>query len=790
MPDVNRIAFIGNSLPRQCGIATFTTDLCEEFALQNPEIECIAVAMNDQPSGYDYPGRVRFELDQEDLNGYQSAADFLNMNNVDLVCLQHEFGIFGGNHGSHILTLLRRLRAPIVTTLHTILTHPNPDQRMVMKDLAKLSDRLVVMSQRSVEYLEQIYGVPGDKIDLIPHGIPDVPFVDSDQYKANFDLDGRQILSTFGLLSPNKGIEFVIQALPDIVKQHPEVVYLVLGATHPQIKREQGETYRIGLQSMAEALGVDQNIIFYDRFVNLEELVAFIGATDIYITPYLNPAQIVSGTLAYTVGAGKAVISTPYWYAEELLADGRGRITPFRDSQAIAQNVIHLLDNEDEFKAIRQRAYRYGRKMVWSKIARQYLGSFEQAQSGRIHNPQISVQPIHSGEPSIEEMSANLPAVNLSHLLHMTDRTGIFQHAVFNLPNYSEGYTTDDNARALILALYLSKIEADPYVDIESLTATYLAFVWYAFNQENGRFRNFLGYDRSWLEEAGSEDSQGRALWSLGAVLNHTRSESLQGVAARLFATALPASNELTSPRAWAFSLLGIHEYLCRFPGDRAVRNMGKTLSERLMELYQITRGKGWDWFEDFVTYNNATLPHALLLTSRWLDRADMTQAGLDSLHWLVDIQTDPQGIFTPVGSHGFYPRGGQKALFDQQPIEASAMVSACLEAYRITGKISWYREANRAFDWFLGRNYLGMALYKADTGGCYDGLHPGRLNLNQGAESTLAFLMALTEMYLSQPASISHNTPAPVFSFLLDRKHSHELTVDKDPKNDEKIRL
>lgn len=790
MPNVNRIAFIGNYLPRQCGIATFTTDLCEEIALQNPEIECIAVAMDDQPSGYDYPGRVRFELDQEDLNGYQSAADFLNLNNVDLVCLQHEFGIFGGNHGSHILTLLRRLHAPIVTTLHTILTHPSPEQRMVMNDLVSLSDRLVVMSQRSVEYLLQIYSVPRDKIDLIPHGIPDVPLADSAQYKANFDLEGKQVLLTFGLLSPNKGIEYVIQALPDIVEQHPEVVYLILGATHPQIKREQRETYRHSLQSLAKELGVEQNTVFYDQFVSLDELVEFIGATDIYITPYLNQAQIVSGTLAYTVGAGKAVLSTPYWYAEELLAEGRGRIVPFRDSQAIAQNVIHLLDHEDEFNAIRQRAYRYGRKMVWSKIARQYLGSFKQAQSGRIYNPHISILSLHSGEPSIEEMSSNLPAVNLSHLLHMTDETGIFQHAVFNLPNYSEGYTTDDNARALILALYLSKIEANPYVDIERLTATYLAFIWYAFNQENGRFRNFLGFDRSWLEEAGSEDSQGRALWSLGAVLNHTRSESLQGVAARLFTTALPALEEHTSPRAWASSLRGIHEYLSRFPGDRPVRILGKTLAERLMDLYQQTRGKGWDWFEDRVTYNNATLPHALLLTSHWLDRADMAQAGLDSLHWLVDIQTDPQGIFTPVGSNGFYPRGGQKALFDQQPIEASAMVSACLDAYRITGEIFWYREAKRAFDWFLGRNNLGMSLYKADTGGCYDGLHPGRLNLNQGAESLLAFLMALTEMYLSQPASVSNNTPAPVFSFLLDRKHSHELTVDKDPNNDEKIRL
>ena len=772
MSTFNRIAFIGNYLPRQCGIATFTSDLCEEVAKQNSDIECLALAMNDQPAGYDYPRRVRFELDQEDLKAYQSAADFLNMSTVDLVCLQHEFGIFGGNWGSHILTLLRRLKAPIVTTLHTILTDPNPDQRKVMNDLIKLSDRLVVMSERSVTYLQDLYGVPVNKIDLIPHGIPDVPFVDSTQYKPKFELEGKHVLLTFGLLSPNKGIEYVVKALPDIVEQQPEVVYLILGATHPQVKRNQGEAYRDSLKALAEELGIEQNILFYDRFVNLEELVEFIGASDIYITPYLNPSQIVSGTLAYTVGAGKAVLSTPYWYAEELLADGRGQIIPFRDSKAIAQTVNHLLDNDRELHAIRERAYQYGRKMVWSNIAQEYMGSFEHAQRGRIYNPHISIQSLPAGKPSFEEMNRNLPPVNLHHLLRMTDDTGIFQHAIFNLPNYVEGYTTDDNARALVLVLCLSQIDSNSFVDFEALTGRYLAFIWYALNQKVGRFRNFLGFDRRWMEEVGSEDSQGRALWSLGAVIKQTRSEGLQGVAARLFTQALPAMENMTSPRAWAFALLGIHEYLCRFPGDRSVKAIGRTLSERLMDLYHQTRGDGWDWFEDHVTYNNATLPHALLLTSRWLDRADMAQAGLDSLQWLVDIQTDPEGIFTPVGSQGFFLRGGEKAAFDQQPIEASAMVSACLEAYRITQEISWHREAHRAFEWFLGRNCLGMSLYDANTGGCFDGLHPGRVNQNQGAESTLAFLMALTEMHLSQSFSPSNDSPAPVFSFLLERRH------------------
>lgn len=775
MPTFNKIAFIGNYLPRQCGIATFTSDLCEEFALQNPVIDCIAVAMNDPAEVYDYPQRVRYELDQEDLKSYQSAASYLNMSSVDLVCLQHEFGIFGGSRGSHILSLLRRLKAPIVTTLHTILTDPHPEERAVMNDLVKLSDRLVVMSERSVSYLKSVYRVPENKIDLIPHGIHDVPFVKSTQYKSKFNLDGKRVLLTFGLLSPNKGIEYVIKALPDIVKHHPDIMYVILGTTHPQVRRQHGEAYRDSLQELAVKLGVEQNITFYNQFANQDELLEFIGASDIYITPYLSQSQIVSGTLAYTVGAGKAVISTPYWYAEELLADGRGLIVPFRDSQAIAQNVNHLLDNPQELEAIQECAYQYGRNMVWSKVAQEYLGSFEQALSGRIHNPHISIPSLPAGKPTLEELKHNLPPINLNHLLNMTDDLGIFQHAIFNLPNYFEGYTTDDNARALILVLHLSETDSESYVDYEALTGRYLAFMWYALNKKSGRFRNFLGFDRNWLEEVGSEDSHGRALWSLGAVIKQTRSEGLQGVAAKLFAQALPLALSLTSPRSWAFSLLGIHDYLHRFAGDRTVKAIGETLAERLLNLYTQNRGDGWNWFEDYVTYNNATLPHALLLTSRWLDRQDMALAGLESLQWLVNIQTDSDGIFNPIGCNGFYRRGGEKAVFDQQPIEASATVSACLDAYRNTDDVSWHREAQRAFEWFLGRNCLGMPLYDADTGGCFDGLRPGRVNQNQGAESTLAFLMALTEMHISQSQSSTTDSNAPVFSFLLERRPSRD---------------
>src|SRR5574341_2089175 len=406
---IRQIAFIGNYLPRKCGIATFTTDLCEAVAGQYPDTECTVVAMNDQSDGYDYPESVRFEIPQEDLKSYRSAADFLNLQNIDLVCLQHEFGIFGGQAGSHILTLLRGLHMPVVTTLHTVLTDPDANQRLIMGELAQLSDRLVVMSERAAQYLQTIYNVPAEKIDLIPHGIPDVPFVDPNFYKDKFEVEGKQVLLTFGLLSPNKGIETVIKALPKILEKYPDVVYMVLGATHPNVIRLQGESYRDSLRKLATELGVEENVIFHNQFVSLDELVEFIGAADIYITPYLTPSQIVSGTLAYTVGAGKAVISTPYWYAEELLADERGLIVPFQDSEAIAEQVTYLFENEVERHAIRKRAYLYGREMVWSKVAALSIkvapvGKVEVVRTGVVPSGSVAEVPKFRLTPSIVDL--------------------------------------------------------------------------------------------------------------------------------------------------------------------------------------------------------------------------------------------------------------------------------------------------------------------------------------------------------------------------------------------------
>lgn len=743
---VRRVAFIGNYLPRQCGIATFTTDLCEAIAAGFEELDCFALPVNDRMEGYAYPPRVRFELAENQLLSYRRAADFLNINEVDVVCLQHEYGIFGGQAGSHILALLRDLRMPLVTTLHTILRDPSLDERWVMEELARLSDRLVVMSERGSEFLQGIYRVPEEKIDLIPHGIPDVPFVDPNFYKDRFGVEGKLVLLTFGLLSPNKGIENVIEALPDILSCYPNIVYIVLGATHPHVRRQQGESYRLSLQRLAQAKGVERHVMFYDRFVSLEELIEFIGAADIYLTPYLNPAQIVSGTLAYAVGAGKAVVSTPYWYAEELLADGRGVLVPFRDAKAIAAEVVSLLDNEAERHAVRKRAYLFSREMTWPKVAARYEESFERAREERARFPRpIFVTKMMNQRPY------ELPPLNLTHLRRMTDNTGVLQHAIYTVPNYDEGYCTDDNARALVAVTLMAELGEGDDREVKALASSCLAFLWHAFNDEAGRFRNFLSYDRRWLEEVGSEDSHARALWGLGAVVGRSNDRGLRSLAGQLFDQALPATVEFTSPRAWAFALLAIHEYLRRFEGDRAARNVREVLAGRLMDLFRQHSADDWPWFEDIVAYSNAKLPHALLLCGRWMESSEILDVGLKTLRWLMDLQRAEQGHFVPIGSDGFFPQNDNRARFDQQPIEAYAAVSACLEALRITGDKRWREEAERAFEWFLGRNDLGLPLYDPVTGGCHDGLQPTGVNQNQGAESTLAFLLSLLELRLTE---------------------------------------
>ncbi len=754
---VRKIAFVGDHLPRKCGIATFTSDLLAAVAAAHPQSQCFSVSVNDIQGGYEYPEVVRFEIEEQDLSSYLRAADFLNISNVDIVCLQHEFGIFGGPAGGHILALLRELRTPVVTTLHTILHEPNAEQRRVMQELVSLSTRLVVMTERGRQMLQEVYQAPPAKIDLIPHGIPDVGFVDPTYFKDQFGVEGRVVLLTFGLLSPNKGIEHVLNALAHILAEFPDLVYIVLGATHPNELREHGEAYRLSLEILAKKNKLEKNVIFYNRFVDLENLKEFIGAADLYITPYLNEAQITSGTLAYAFGAGKAVISTPYWHAAELLAEDHGVLVPFGDAAAIAREVIALLRDDTRRHAIRKNAYRLGREMIWSNVAQLYMRSFE---SSRIEGAARSRKSLAT--KTLDQKPRELPELKLSHLSRMTDSTGIFQHAIFSVPNFSEGYCTDDNARAFILAVLLSEMGEDPE-RVRTLASTYAAFLHHAFDLKTKRFHNHLSFDRRWLDEQGSEDCQARALWALGVGVGRSPYRSFQIMAGQLFALALPALTEFTSPRAWAFGLIGIHEYLRRLSGDSLVNQTRETLTSRLMELFERTAQPDWCWFEEDLTYDNAKLAHALILSGRATGQQAMFERGLEALRWLTELQISEKGHFRSIGTNGFYRRGGMRANFDQQPIEAQAMVSACLEAYRATSDLWWYEQAQRAFDWFIGWNDLGLELYSPKTGGCRDGLHVDRVNRNQGAESTLAFLLSLAEMRLAQNMLTSFKEPIAV---------------------------
>jgi glycosyltransferase involved in cell wall biosynthesis len=738
-----RIAIVGNHLPRRCGIATFTTDLCDALHAEYASTELLALPVNDTQEGYDYPDRIRFELVQDEIASYRQAADFLNFSNVDLVCLQHEYGIFGGDAGAHILELLRHLQAPVITTLHTALRDPNPDQRAVMAEIAALSDRLIVMSRQSAEILQEVFHVPASKIDLIPHGIPDLAFTDPNFYKESFGTEGKDVLLTFGLLSPNKGIENVIQALPTILARHSNVVYMISGVTHPHLLRREGEKYRSYLQNLTKELGVEANVIFRNSFVSPQELVELIGAADIYITPYKHKGQVVSGTLAYALSAGKAIISTPYLHATELLDGERGLLVPFDDPEAIAAKTIELLDNGTARHAMRKRAYVYARDMVWNRVAQQYMKSFERVYNERLRKPRATFSARNT-----EKALNRLPAIKLDHLYRMTDHTGIVEHAVFTVPNYPEGYSTDDNARALIVAILLEEL-GDAALDRSlDLASRYLAFLWLAFDPITKRFRNCLSYQREWQELEGSEDSHGRALWSLGTVLGRTRNVGLRGAAGRLFELAIPAAVEFRSPRACAFALLGLQEYLESFPGDCAAINAADSLASRLLDSYRANRSADWKWFESGLAYSNARLPQALIRAGMRSSNEPMVTAGLEALDWLASVQRcEIKGHFVPVGSHGFYSKETEKARFDQQPVEACAAVSAFLQALRATGKSRWRKEAWTAFNWFLGDNDLQVALYDPTSGGCRDGLHPDRANENQGAESTLSFLMALLEM-------------------------------------------
>ncbi|MBP7829614.1 MAG: glycosyltransferase family 4 protein [Kiritimatiellae bacterium] len=735
------VAFLGNYLPRKCGIATFTTDLCEAVAAAAPGTECFAVAMNDRTEGYAYPPRVRFEVEAARREQYDLAADCINVSQADVVCVQHEYGIFGGRAGAHLLPMLRQLRMPIVTTLHTVLTRPSPEEREVLNELGALSDRLIVMSPRAEQYLKEIYRVPANRIRLIHHGIPDVPFVDPNYYKDEMDAAGRHVLLTFGLMSPGKGIEYMIQALPAVVARHPEVLYIVLGATHPHVRRDQGERYRMQLEQRVRELGLEPHVRFVNRFVSLQELCEYLGAADVYITPYLNEAQITSGTLAYALGAGKAVVSTPYWYAQDMLAEERGRLVPFRDSAAVAETLNDLLTNETARHAMRKRAYAFGRSMIWPAVAAQYLQVFEEVRSERSRLP----RPVTTGRAP-KTRFGTLPELDPKHLLALTDSVGIFQHAKFTVPDPSHGYSTDDQARALAVAVRGSVIQPT-VADWEFLTSRYLSFLLFAFDTETSRFGNFMTYQRQWTKPVATDDVHARALWGLAHVVAYSPNEGHRGLAMQLLEQAVPPTTSFTSPRAWANTILAIQLYLQRYGGASTFRRERHDLAARLLDLYEKNAADDWPWPEHRLTYANARIPHALIEAGQWLPNSRMCEWGLRSLDWLDRVQTAEPGHFVPVGTNGWFERGREKARFDQQPIEAYTMLDACFAAYRMTRDDRWLRSAQKAFDWFLGRNDLQASLHDYHSGGCFDGLHPDRVNRNQGAESTVVWQLSVILM-------------------------------------------
>ncbi len=759
-PQLKSVALIGSYLPRQCGIATFTADLAGAILENEPAIDCSIVAMNDRAERYEYPDVVKFQISQDNLSEYRLAANFLNLRDPDAVCLQHEFGIFGGQRGSFIIELTRNLKVPLVTTFHTVLKDPLPEELKITTQLCEQSDHLVVMSERGADFLRDIYKVPASKLALIHHGIPDVPFLDPDPIKRKVAADDQIVILTFGLLSPGKGIEFMIDALPEIVGAHPEVLYFVVGATHPHCKAESGEDYRLSLHRRAKELGVGDNIVFHDRFLERDELLEIILAADIYVTPYLNEAQIVSGTLAYAVGAGKAVVSTPYWHAQEMLAEGRGRLVPFADSKALAHEIKQLLDYPEERLKLRRAAYEYARPMVMKQMGFHYLKLFSQAKTR--HSRALGV-PVFS---TLNAQEQRLPQVNLNHLRHMTDDTGMLQHAKFTVPNRAHGYCLDDNARALIVAARAYNLNRND-TSLINLSSIYLSFLDSAFDPQTGRFRNFMSYERQWLEAIGSEDSHGRALWALGVVAGWGQNSGQVALATRLFHDALPALEGFSDSRPISFPILGIEAYLRRNEDDRQVLSLLESLGNRLQERFRYFATKDWQWHEAELTYDNGRLPEALMACGRVTGNKDMVALGIDVLSWLRDIQVDPSnGWFAPVGNHGWFPKSGDKAQYDQQPLEAAAMIGASIEAYECTQREEWIELASTCFNWYLGQNDQQRQLYDYASGGCRDGLTAHGVNENQGAESTLSYLWSLLAIY-----NLRGLTP----------NHSHVLESDSD---------
>ncbi len=688
-----------------------------------------AIAMNDEGKSYDYPPKVLFSIDQAKQKDYLEAANIINTSNASVACLQHEFGIFGGWDGAYVLSLISKLTIPLVTTFHTVLMNPSPNQKKIIIEIAKHSAKLIVMSNRSKEMLKDIYNVPEDKIEMIFHGTPDFSSVDSSPFKKRFKLEGKKMILTFGLLSPNKGIETVIKALPSLIADFPDITYVVLGKTHPHVFQEHGERYRESLVKLVEKLKLKHHVIFDERFVSIEELYAWLQASDIYVTPYMNKAQAVSGTLSYAIGAGNAIISTPYWHAEEVLADGRGYLFDFNDNEKLSSILRELLSDEKKLKALQKKTYNYGRQMRWAVVSAKFADLFSKVAV-------YKREDLHKYPKS--SIAMRIPPFDLKHLKRLTDDTGIIQHAKYIIPERSTGYCLDDNARALMVATWAVFLFKD--AQAKELQTTYCSFVRY-MQRESGGFANFFSYTRDHLEEEGSDDSNGRAIWALGFLAWKTSSETLRSFSLDMLTKSFRIIPKLNL-RGKAFSALGLVCYLRSFGSDEKTTELLKEITKDILEAYHRNCDGDWKWFEGLLCYDNAVIPMALFNSYSILKDEKILEVAKESLSFLEKL-IYKDGKLSIIGNDGWHKKGEQKAQFDQQPIDAAAIVLAMQSAYRVTKDKEYLVKMRNAFDWFLGENDLGIPMYDIESKGCSDGLMQNGISMNQGAESTISFLLA-----------------------------------------------
>jgi glycosyltransferase involved in cell wall biosynthesis len=715
---IRKIALIGNHLPRRCGIATYTTDIFEAMRKRFPDVHIDVWAMNDGVE-YSYPNTVKGTIDESEIESYRKAACEITAARPDMVWLQHEFGIFGGRAGDYILTLIDRLTVPIAVALHTVLANPDRDQRRVTEALIARCETIIVMADEAKNILIAHYGADPEQVVVIPHGIPDRPFTGNMAMKVRLGIADRDLILTFGLLSPGKGIETVISAMPDIIARHPNALYMVLGATHPHYIESMGEAYRDSLMEHAQALGVTDHVKFINGFFETDQVLDYLTAADIYVTPYLNPAQVTSGTLAYAVGLGKPIVSTPYVHANELLGEGFGHLVDFGDSAGFAEAIMTVLEDDEGTMTLRKRTYALGRTMIWPRLAEASLARFEQV-------------ALRHTAPAIPFRSCAIPnSLPMDAIFRMTDDTGMFQHSIFGVADRSHGYCIDDNARALML------LNRNAAMTDKRLTHIYCSFIQDAWNPATSSFRNFMGFDRRWLEDAGSEDSSGRTLWSLGITAANSEDPEVRAWAKSLFEQTIEPLADLQSPRTKAFMALGV---LAEPALAQNYASLASQWVQSLVDLWSAHHRHEWNWFEPVLAYDNARICEVLIRFGQMFDRPDCIELGCSTLEWLIDQQTTPDGHFRPIGHDSFGRFHAAPLPFDQQPLEAWATVDACDAAFAATGSGRWIRAGRNSYRWFLGKNVSAIAMGDVETGECFDGLMPTGANRNRGAESILAF--------------------------------------------------